>query len=259
MCHDVAVRLWIRHAQSAPPPRPHIGIIGDSKIDVPLFATIGTLAVVWLVSVVGLALTIKRCHLPTFASLQTGCDFLRGHFLDNEGHDARRVDIFFNNARKWQAIRNLVRQWVLSVYDAWKALMPAWLTEDLQARIPDDFVPAEVVHELNVQAPGGRWPTAQSMGMLRPVSHVDVAWGTDSGVPRLYRTTESAICHGQPAILHDQQCPDRPRANSDAAREEDSDRDMELKLQLSSQTLSLRIATDEGICWNSLSRKEACP
>ena len=76
-----------------------------SKIgDLPRFATVGTLGVIWLVAVVGLAFTIKRDHLHTFVSLQIGCAFLQSHFVDNEANDARRVDIFFNNTRKWQAI-----------------------------------------------------------------------------------------------------------------------------------------------------------
>ncbi len=47
-------------------------------------------------------------------------------------------------------------------YAAWKALMLAWFTADLQARIPDDFMPAEVVQGLDAQAPDGRRPTVLS-------------------------------------------------------------------------------------------------
>jgi hypothetical protein len=144
----------------------------DAKIDdLKLFATLGVLTASWLVAVIGLAFTIKREYLHTFVSLQTGCAYVQSHFLDNEGNDALRVDIFFTNARKWWAIRDLVRQWVLRVHAAWKALMPSWLTEDLQARIPDDFMPVEVVHDLNAQTPDGRRLTVLNLGLLRRVSH----------------------------------------------------------------------------------------
>ena len=44
-----------------------------SKIgDLPLFATVGALAVVWLIAVVGLSPTIKSECLHTLVSLQTG-------------------------------------------------------------------------------------------------------------------------------------------------------------------------------------------
>jgi len=158
-----------------------------SKIgDLPLFATVGALAAVWLIAVLGLSLTIKREYLHTFISLQTGYAFSQSYFLDNQGDDARRVRIFFCNERHWQAIRDRVRQWVLSAYAVWQALMPAFFTADLQARIPDDFMPAQAVQELNAQSRDGRRPTLQNMGLVRRVSHaspIDVASDLDRGVP----------------------------------------------------------------------------
>jgi hypothetical protein len=125
----------------------HVGKI-DNLL---LFATVSMSAVVWLVAVLGLALTIKPEYLHTFVSLQTGYADTQSYFLDSEGVDSRRVLIFFCNERQWRAIRDRVRRWVLSVYAAWKALMPSWFTTDLQARIPDDFMPAQAVHDVNVQ------------------------------------------------------------------------------------------------------------
>jgi hypothetical protein len=148
-----------------------------------LFAIVSTLAGLWLLAVLGLALTMKREYLRTFVSLRTGYADTQSYFLDNEGDDARRIHIFFCNERQWRAIRDCVRQWVLRLYAAWKALMPSWFTTDLQARIPDDFMPAQAVHELNAQAPDGRRPTVQGMGLLRRASHAaaaDVA--VDSGM-----------------------------------------------------------------------------
>ena len=159
----------------------------DKIHDVLLFATVSTLAVVWLVTGLGLALTIKREYLHTFVSLRTGTADVQSYFLDSEGDDARRVLIFFCNERQWRTIRDRVQQWVLSMYAAWRALMPAWFTEDLQARVPDDFMPVQAVRELNAQAPDGRRPTVQGMGLLRRVSHAavaDVAFEGDRGVQR---------------------------------------------------------------------------
>jgi hypothetical protein len=66
------------------------------------------------------------------------------------------------------------------MYAVWKALMPSWFTTDVQARIPDDFMPAQVVHELNAQAPGGRRPTLQNMGLLRRVSQLAAVTAEES-------------------------------------------------------------------------------
>jgi hypothetical protein len=162
-------------------------IVHASKIgDLPLFATVGALAAVWLIAVVGLSLTIKREFLYTFVSLQTGYAFTQSYFLDNQGNDAKRVHIFFCNERHWLAIRDRVRQWVLSAYATWQALMPAFFTADLQARIPDDFMPAQAVQDLNAQSRDGRRPTLQNMGVLRRMSHAaptDGASELDRRVP----------------------------------------------------------------------------
>jgi hypothetical protein len=158
-----------------------------SKIgDLPLFATVGALAVVWLIAIVGLSLTIKREYLHTFVSLQTGYANSQSIFLDHQGDDARSVPIFFRNERHWQAIRDRVRQWVLSVYAMWQSLGPAFFTADLQARIPDDFMPAQAVQDLSAQGPDGRRPTLQNMGLVRRMSHAsspDGASHTERGVP----------------------------------------------------------------------------
>jgi hypothetical protein len=159
-----------------------------SKIgDLSLFATVGGLAAVWLIAVVGLSISIKREYLHTFVSLQTGYTYSQSYFLDNQGNDAKRINIFYQNERHWQAIRDRVRQWVLSVYAAWQVLMPAFFTADLQARIPDDFMPAQAVQDLNAQSPAGRRPTLQNMALLRRVSHgypIDIASELDSGARR---------------------------------------------------------------------------
>jgi hypothetical protein len=155
-----------------------------SKIgDLPLFTIVVTLAVLLLVAVTGLSLTIKREYLRTFVSMQTGCGFAQSYFLDNEGDESQRVEIFFHNERQWQAIRNRVREWVLSMYAVWQALMPSWFTTDLQARIPDDVMPAQVVSDLNAQAPKGRRLTLQNMGFSRRLSQATVV--TAEGSPSL--------------------------------------------------------------------------
>jgi hypothetical protein len=116
------------------------------KIDeLTLFAAIGALSAVWTVAFVGLLLTMKREYVGTFLSVRTGHSVSRSYFLDNEGDDATRINIFYSNDRHWRSIRDLVRQWVLGAYATWLLLSPAWLNDAIRARIPDDFMPAPVV------------------------------------------------------------------------------------------------------------------
>ena len=160
----------------------------SGKIDnFTLFATIITLSVVWIIASVGLLLTMNRKYAVTFLSLQTGCAYSRGVFLNNPGDDARRVEIFFLNERHWRSIRDLVRQWVLGAYAVWLQLRPAWLNDALRVMIPDDFMPSPVVQQLNAQAPGGRRPTLADMGPLRRMSmafSVADDTATESSAPR---------------------------------------------------------------------------
>ena len=165
--------------------------------DFPLFAAIGTLSAVWVIAFVGLLLTMKREYVGTFVSLQTGHAYSRSHFLDHVGYDARRAEIFYCNERHWRSIRNLVRQWVLGAYAMWLQLSPAWLNEALQVHIPDDFMPASVVRDLDAQAPGGRRRTLDNMGALRRMSLTlsgaedrDPAESSDGSAPT--RESESA-------------------------------------------------------------------
>jgi hypothetical protein len=170
-----------------------------SKIgDLPLFMIVATLAVALLVAVLSLSFTIKREYLHTFVSPQTGRAYAQSYFLDNEGDDARRIEIFFHNERQWQAIRNRVREWVLGMYAVWQALMPSWFTTDLQARIPDDVMPAQVVSDLNAQTPKRRRPTLQNMDFSRRLSQATVvtAEGSPSSDGLLRIPTPS---HPQPA------------------------------------------------------------
>jgi hypothetical protein len=137
------------------------------KIDtLALFASVGILLAVWAMAVVALSHTIKRQYLRTFWSTQTGFAFSQSFFLDNEGDDAKRIRIFGMNERQWRAIRDRVRQWVLSMYAVWEALKPTWLTDAVRARIPDSFMPADTLRWQNARAPSGRRPTLESIDAL---------------------------------------------------------------------------------------------
>jgi hypothetical protein len=146
--------------------------------DLPLFVSVTTLIAVWAISAAGLLLTIKREYVRTFVSTQTGCHYTCSIFLDHEGNDATRINIFSHNVRQWRSIRDRVRQWVRNGYALWEQLRPAWFNESLQARIPDDLMPVQAVVQLNTQAPGGRRKTLDGMGLLRRATLT-----TDSAMP----------------------------------------------------------------------------
>jgi hypothetical protein len=152
-------------------------VLGDSW----LYGVVGLLATTWAVAFACLLLTMKRQYLPTFYSFQTGFDYSRSYFLDNEGNDAVRVNIFYRNERHWRSIRQQVRLWVLRVYAAWLLLSPVWLTARLRMLIPDDFVPA--AQEPAAQPPQG----APSFGEASFADSASAAVPADWTPARLWR------------------------------------------------------------------------
>jgi hypothetical protein len=141
------------------------------KIDTfTLFALILTLSAVWAVAFAGLLLTMNRKYIRTFVSLQTGCAYAQSQFIDHPGDDERRIAIFLFNERQWRSIRDLVRQWALDAYAMWLQLSPAWFTNAVRSLMPDDFIPAAEVQQLDARTPGGRRPSIANIGALRRMS-----------------------------------------------------------------------------------------
>jgi hypothetical protein len=171
--------------------------LSSGKIDDrPLFVSVAALLVVWLISALGLRLTIKRKYVRTFVSTQSGCDYTCNFFLNHEGDDAARIYLFFFNERKWRSIRDRVRQWVLNAYAVWEQLRPTWFDESLQARIPDDFMPAHLLAQLNAQTPSGRRRTLDATGLLRRMT---LAAGSNINTSEAASSSDSAAAINVPS------------------------------------------------------------
>jgi hypothetical protein len=158
------------------------------KIDfITLVASVGTLFAVWAFAALGVWLTMKPKYHRTFWSTQTGCAYSQSYFLDNDGNDAKRIEIFAINERHWRAIRDRVRQWVLAMYANWQALQPVWFTDAVKAQIPDAFIPTEALRRENARA-------RQAVGRLRSLSF---ALGAKSDADR---TSVIAVPSLQPIV-----------------------------------------------------------
>ena len=162
--------------------------VGSSagKIDlITLVASVGILFSVWVLAALGVWRTMKPEYRRTFWSTQTGYAYTQSVFLDNEGKDAKRIEIFGMNERHWRAIRDRVRQWVLAMYATWQALKPVWFTDAVKAQIPDAFIPTEALRRENARA-------RLTVGRLRSLSF---ALGAESDADR---TSVIAVPSPQP-------------------------------------------------------------
>ena len=97
--------------------------------------------------------------MRTFFSTQTGGEYVMSHFLDNDGNDELRAELFYKNQELWRPIRPQVQAWLHSRFKTWRRTKPAWFTDALVACIPTDMLPVRDAKRLSAQAPGGRRST----------------------------------------------------------------------------------------------------
>jgi hypothetical protein len=88
--------------------------VGSTINPLALFALVGTLVAMWAIAVLGLWFTINSDYRRTFLSTQTGCAFSRSYFLDNDGDDAKRINIFwfFFRGSEWPPRRRGGGRWL---------------------------------------------------------------------------------------------------------------------------------------------------
>ncbi len=108
-------------------------------------------------------LTMDRKYVRTFFSTQTGRDFVMDHFLDNDGNDECRAQIFTNDQELWRPIRAQVQAWLRSRFKVWRRTKPAWFTAALLASIPTDMLPPRDATWL-ANARGGQRPSIHDAG-----------------------------------------------------------------------------------------------
>jgi hypothetical protein len=134
--------------------------VGEAKLEAAtLYAFVGTLTAVSIVSFGVLLLTMERNYVRTFFSAQTGGEYVMSHFLDNDGNDEHQAEVFLHNQELWRPIRPQVQAWLHSRFRTWRRTKPAWFTDAHVACIPTDMLPVRDAKRLSAQAPGGRRST----------------------------------------------------------------------------------------------------
>jgi hypothetical protein len=103
---------------------------------------VSSTTITWLLSFAGLLMLMKREYWQTFLSFETGSELVIAAFLKGRSEE-RKGDIFTNNKKMWLPIREDVKVWTLANWWKWKREKPAWLTEGLVGKIPDDMIPKE--------------------------------------------------------------------------------------------------------------------
>jgi hypothetical protein len=155
--------------------------VGEAKLEAAtLYAFVGTLTAVSIVSFGVLLLTMGHKYVRTFFSTKTGREFVMSHFLDNDGNDELRALIFLKNEELWRPIRPQVQAWLHSRFRTWRRTKPTWFTDALVTSIPTDMLPVRDAKRLSAQAPGGRRSTVHDAGASSLTQRMSVSLGVST-------------------------------------------------------------------------------
>jgi hypothetical protein len=188
--------------------------VGEAKLEAAtLYAFVSTLTAVSIVSFGVLLLTMERKYVRTFFSTHTGGEFVMSHFLDNDGNDELRAEVFWYNQELWRPIRPQVQAWLRSRFRTWRRTKPAWFTDALVACIPTDMLPVRDAKRLSAQAPGGRRSTVH-----------------DADASLTQRMSVSLGVSTTPAVALAQVAPLDPAAADVSDSDSDSDSDSEAEM-----------------------------
>jgi hypothetical protein len=119
-----------------------------------LWICTGSVFSAWALTYLSLVLMVKPELRRSFWSTETIVQYAHAVFHDNED-DEHRMAIFDFQQCKWESSRDEVREFTHSKWAGWKAEKPAWFTEEIIARVPDEFIPVAEVAALNA-AHGGK-------------------------------------------------------------------------------------------------------
>jgi hypothetical protein len=114
----------------------------------------GAISAAWALTYLGLVLMVKPEWRSSFWSTETTMQYAHAVFHDNED-DEHRMAIFDFQQCKWESSRDEVREFTHANWARWKAERPAWFTEEVIQRVPDEFIPITALAELNA-AHGGK-------------------------------------------------------------------------------------------------------
>jgi hypothetical protein len=115
---------------------------------------------------VTLAYMAKPEYRYLFYTAETGVQYARSKWEDEA--DEVKMDIFNFNEVKWRSYKNEVRDFTHANWARWKEEQPAWFTEEVIQRVPDEYIPIAALASLNAAAHGGQ-RRRSSLGLVGSV------------------------------------------------------------------------------------------
>jgi hypothetical protein len=120
-----------------------------------LWISAGSISAAWALAYLSLMLMVKPEWRSSFWSTRTTLDEARTTFYECETEE-EKMGIFGLHRSKWESFRDEVRDFTHANWARWKEEKPAWFTEEVIQRIPDEFVPIAALASLNAAGIGGK-------------------------------------------------------------------------------------------------------
>jgi hypothetical protein len=98
---------------------------------------------------------VKPEYRYLFYTTETCVQYARAEHVGAKT-DEVKMFIFAFNEVKWRSYKDEVRDFTHANWARWKEEQPAWFTEDVIARVPDEYIPIAALAELNAAAHGGQ-------------------------------------------------------------------------------------------------------
>ena len=114
-----------------------------------------------------LACMIKPEHRHLFYTTETSVQYIRAEHVGAET-DEEKMFVFAHNEVKWAHYKDEVREFTHANWARWKEEKPAWFTEEVINRVPDEYIPVAALAELNAAAHGGQ-RRRSSLGLVESV------------------------------------------------------------------------------------------
>ena len=110
---------------------------------------------------------VKPEYRHLFYTAQTCVEYAREGFVTADS-DEVKMAIFVYNEVKWRSYKGEVLEFTHANWARWKEEQPAWFTEEVIQRVPDEFIPLAALAELNAAAHGGQ-RRRSSLGLAESV------------------------------------------------------------------------------------------
>jgi hypothetical protein len=97
---------------------------------------------------------VKPEYRYLFYTTDTASQLVRAEFESQD--DETKMFVFARHEIKWRSYKNEVRDFTHANWARWKAEQPAWFTEEVIQRVPDEYIPIAALASLNAAAHGGQ-------------------------------------------------------------------------------------------------------